>query len=110
MAAPNPLNTLHPSINCDRDPRIAAAPAPSITLLVEIGMLHTAIAAARDELDTLISALKCVAHPERDEPVPMAAALTNPVPEAVAGVRDARCNVEALAVRMSELRSRLALY
>lgn len=114
MAAPSPLNTLHAKLDYDRDERRAqapAAPAPTITLLSEIGMLHTAITAASDELITLINALASVAHPEYDQAVDstMASSLASPMPESVAGVREARGRVEALSIRLSDLRNRLAL-
>lgn len=111
MATPNPLNTLHAKLDYDRDVRTAPAPALPITLLSEIGMLHTAITAASDELNVLIADLSSVTYLNFEPPVDstMAASLANPMPEAVAGVREARGRVEALTIRLTELRSRLAL-
>lgn len=107
MAAPNPLNTLHAKLDYDRDVRSAPQP-PSLTLASVIGMLHTALTEMDDQVGALNLALALVAYSE-SEAMPTGAAHPADVPEAVAGVQQARERVEALTVRLSNLRNRLAL-
>lgn len=91
------------------DPRVVpTAPAPAITLGLEIGLLHTALSMANDELSLLIDILVSVSRPERG-PATVHDTATAEVPPAVGAVREARYRVEMLTVRMNEVRNRLAL-
>lgn len=89
-------------------PAAHAAPAPAITLGLEIGLLHTALNMANDELSLLIDILASVSRPERG-PATGHDTATAEVPPAVGAVREARYRVEMLTVRMNEVRNRLAL-